>query len=559
VTLALTVLNIVVFAVAEAHGSTQTADTLLRFGALRRTEVWNGEWWRLLTYAFLHIGTMHLFVNTWFGFRLCIAMEHELGHVEFLLLYVLSGLAGGAASVIGHNTITAGASGALFGLIGARYARWWVQTGSLRELFKHPRFRQDIIIVLLWFVLGAYVGFDNWAHGGGLVFGTIFGLALAKGQGAWWPVPLSVLLVVGLAVAATRPVPVLHDRTVSEHAAFAAYERGDYAKVISLTEGTKDPALLEMRTVAQFKLRRFDDAELAANALVASSPKEPGAWELRGRVREQRGDLSGARDDLDHAVKLDEDFGQALIERAEVAWRLGDRAAAMKDAEQAAQQSPDDPSAQFVLVELTRAGGASKHALELSDHALNKLPSNTELQVQRARLLSDLGRNEDAAHAMNELADREPKSESVHAWRCYVLAAAGREDDARLSCDEAIDLDESADEARLIRGWLSLQSGELEGADEDFAFALASRKSSGALAGRGFVELKREHWKEAKAAAEAALSYDAADTEALLLSAEIALHEGDLAKAKERFDQAKGMAPPSWYEGRIASDGLLKL
>jgi membrane associated rhomboid family serine protease/tetratricopeptide (TPR) repeat protein len=559
VTLALTVLNVIVFAVAEAHGSTHTADTLLRFGALSRTNVWNGEWWRLLTYSFLHVGTMHLFVNTWFGFRLCVAMEHELGHVEFLLLYVLSGLAGGAASVLGHDAVTAGASGALFGLIGARYARWWVQTGSLRELFKHPRFRQDLIIVLLWFVLGAYVGFDNWAHGGGLVFGTVFALALAKGQGSWWPVPLSVLLVIGLAVAATRPLPVLHDRTVSQRAALAAYQRGDYPKVVALTEGTKDPLLLDLRSVALIALRRFDDAELAANTLVAGSPKEPGAWELRGRVRDLRGDLTGARDDFDHALKLDGDFSPALIERAEVEWRLGDRTAAMKDAELAAQQGPDDPHAQFALIELTRAGGAAKHALELCEHALNKLPSDIDLKVQRARLLSDLGRYEDAAHAMDELADKEPKSESVHAWRCYVLAAAGREDDARLSCDEAIDLDESADEARLIRGWLSLQSGELEGADEDFAFALAARKTSGALAGRGFVELKREHWKEAKAAAEAALSYDAADTKALLLSAEIALHEGDLAKAKERFDQAKGMAPPSWYEGRIASAGLLKL
>jgi membrane associated rhomboid family serine protease/Tfp pilus assembly protein PilF len=559
VTLALTVLNVAVFAVAEAHGSTHTAQTLLRFGALSRENVWAGEWWRLLSYAFLHVGTMHLFVNTWFGFRLCVAMEHELGHVEFLLLYVLSGLAGGAASVIGHDTVTAGASGALFGLIGARYVRWWVQTGSLRELFRHPRFRQDVLLVLLWFVLGAYAGFDNYAHGGGLFFGMVFALALAKGQGSWWPVPLSVLLVVGLAFAATRPIPVLHDKTVSHRAVLAALQQGDFEKILTLTQGTKDPSLLDVRTRALAGLRRFEDAELAANALVAASPKDAGAWELRGLVRELRGDLSGAKEDLDHCLTLDEDSGRALSARAEVQWRLGERDAAMQDATRAATLTPDDAQAQLEVIELTAASGDAKHALELCEHALNKRPDEEDLQILRARLLSGLGRDDDAAHALDAVVNHSPKSARAQAFRCYVLAAAGRDDDARLSCDEAVDLDTSADDAHVIRGWLSLQSGELDDAEQDFAFALAARKSSSALAGRGFVALKREQWTQARADAEAALSYDADDTEALLLSAELALHEGDAATAKERFDRAKGMAPPHWYEGKIASDGLLKL
>jgi membrane associated rhomboid family serine protease len=80
----------------------------------------HGEWWRLLTSAFLHYGPLHLLLNMialwWFGSLL----EQRLGSGRFLLLYVVSGLAGSAGALLLDPTVpTVGASGAIFGILGA--------------------------------------------------------------------------------------------------------------------------------------------------------------------------------------------------------------------------------------------------------------------------------------------------------------------------------------------------------------------------------------------------------------------------------------------------------
>jgi rhomboid protease GluP len=78
-TLALMAVNVAVFALAERSGSTQSTDTLLRFGACWRELVWNGEVWRLFTSMFLHIGPTHLLWKVFFGLGLCSQVEGEVG------------------------------------------------------------------------------------------------------------------------------------------------------------------------------------------------------------------------------------------------------------------------------------------------------------------------------------------------------------------------------------------------------------------------------------------------------------------------------------------------
>jgi rhomboid protease GluP len=201
--------NLTVFAVAELSGSTTSTETLLRFGAVWRGLVWSGDIWRLATAMFLHIGVLHLVWNGWFGFRMCSEAESELGSVPFLLIYLGSGIAGSALSVIGHDAVSAGASGALFGLIGARYLRWRLVLGSWRKLWDDPALRRDLTWVGLWFVLGAYAGFDNYAHFGGLVFGVV-GAWAAVSRPRRAPVAVAVALLAAFVLAALRPLPFIH-------------------------------------------------------------------------------------------------------------------------------------------------------------------------------------------------------------------------------------------------------------------------------------------------------------------------------------------------------------
>lgn len=162
---------VAVFVLAEAAGSTREIPTLLAFGAVARDLVWRGEWWRLFTSMFLHIGIFHLAVNLYFGWSWAVPMERLLGHGRFLLVYVLSGLAGSAASVLGHNVVSAGASGALFGLMGATLVAIRLRLGSWQAVWAHPPLRQTIITGGLWLLAGPFLGFDSFAHGGGLLAG----------------------------------------------------------------------------------------------------------------------------------------------------------------------------------------------------------------------------------------------------------------------------------------------------------------------------------------------------------------------------------------------------
>jgi membrane associated rhomboid family serine protease len=201
--------------------------TLIHFGAVGRRSVWAGQYWRLFTAMFLHIGPLHLVCNLWFGFRLCAQAEKAIGPWRFLLLYLGSGVVGSAVSVLGREAVSAGASGALFGVVGWMLVALRAQFGSWRAFVQHPAIRQQLIWIGGWFVLGAFIGFDNYAHGGGLLFGALYtwallGYARARGTGR---VRMAVALGVGalLVAASLHPLP-FQDRGIPED---IGYPEGD--------------------------------------------------------------------------------------------------------------------------------------------------------------------------------------------------------------------------------------------------------------------------------------------------------------------------------------------
>jgi len=186
-------------------------ETLIHFGAVGRRWVWAGEYWRLFTAMFVHIGPVHIAANLFFGFRLCAMAEKAIGPWRFLVLYLGSGLVGSAVSVLGRDAISAGASGALFGVVGWMLVALRAQFGSWSAFVRHPAIRQQLIWIGGWFILGAFMGFDNYAHGGGLLFGALYtwallGYARERRTGR---VRLAVALGVGavLIAASLHPLP----------------------------------------------------------------------------------------------------------------------------------------------------------------------------------------------------------------------------------------------------------------------------------------------------------------------------------------------------------------
>lgn len=148
--------------------------TLLLFGANLDTLVKSGEIYRLVTCMFLHIGIMHLACNMYSLYAIGKEVEMLFGKVKFLIIYILSGMCGSILSLaFSSNTISAGASGAIFGLLGAiLYFGCYYRT-YLGATIKSSVFPVIILNLIIGFLSP---GIDNAAHIGGLVGGILLSM-----------------------------------------------------------------------------------------------------------------------------------------------------------------------------------------------------------------------------------------------------------------------------------------------------------------------------------------------------------------------------------------------
>ena len=171
VTPVLIALCIMVFLAMYIWGrGSEDSITLLLFGANFRPLVQAGQVWRLATSMFLHIGIVHLVVNMYSLLIIGKQLEGFLGKWKFLIVYLGSGILGSLLSVVVHSSISAGASGAIFGLLGSLLYFGYHYRLYLGTVLK----TQVIPIILLNLLIGFMVpGIDNFCHIGGLVGGYL--------------------------------------------------------------------------------------------------------------------------------------------------------------------------------------------------------------------------------------------------------------------------------------------------------------------------------------------------------------------------------------------------
>jgi membrane associated rhomboid family serine protease len=135
----------------------------------------HGEWWRLLTSAFLHYGPFHLAINMYSLFFAGSLLEQLIGRWRFALLYVVAGIAGGAgAAVASPNAVTVGASGAIFGILGGLFVlerRGNIATGGQIA---------GLIVINLIFTFALANHISVGGHVGGLIAGFILMLILVQ-------------------------------------------------------------------------------------------------------------------------------------------------------------------------------------------------------------------------------------------------------------------------------------------------------------------------------------------------------------------------------------------
>jgi membrane associated rhomboid family serine protease len=160
----------------------QNIPTPLEPLVLDTPDLGQGQWWRLLTYALVHFGVLHLAMNLYGHLALGRLVERMFGSVRFLVLYILSALGGGVAAVllrpVNVNAVTAGSSGALCGLIGGFAGFVLLNRGHLgRELY--DRCRQWLGNTLVVLLLFSFLPSVSWqGHLGGFVAGFVSGVLL---------------------------------------------------------------------------------------------------------------------------------------------------------------------------------------------------------------------------------------------------------------------------------------------------------------------------------------------------------------------------------------------
>ena len=144
-----------------------------------------GQYYRLLTGIFLHGGIFHLLFNCYALYVIGAQVENYLGRVKFLIIYLVAGISGALFSMIfGGNYASIGASGAIFGLMGALVYFGYHYRVYLGNVVKS----QIIPLIVLNLILGFCLsGVDNFAHIGGLIGGTLMSIALGvKDKSSWF-------------------------------------------------------------------------------------------------------------------------------------------------------------------------------------------------------------------------------------------------------------------------------------------------------------------------------------------------------------------------------------
>ena len=201
----------VALVITLAVGATNDVGVLTRSGAMVRGLVDGGEWWRIFSCVFVHVGGLHLLVNV-IGMAFVGKLAEEVfGTVRTFALFGVAGFAGAVASYLASPAgISAGASGALFGLLGAVFVELTWHRKRYRTAWKRGMGMALAVVIVAQVGYGfMYPVIDQWAHGAGLIAGAVLGAILSP-HASWAKAGLqlgraiAVLAVVFFVLAGVR-------------------------------------------------------------------------------------------------------------------------------------------------------------------------------------------------------------------------------------------------------------------------------------------------------------------------------------------------------------------
>lgn len=275
-------LNVLVLTAMVAMGISPldpTADQLIQWGGNVRFLTLGGEPWRLLTACFLHIGMVHLFMNLNALIFVGYIIEKQIGSLRFGLAYLLTGLFASVISVYWNdNIISAGASGAVFGIYGLYLV---LLVFNVVEKSIRKTFLASIVLFVLYNLLYGFAkeGIDNAAHIGGLISGILVGLIFIPGLKTTSSLLLKRLSPAIAFVALLALSFSVYSRIPKEDVEFNKnveqfIEQDAIAlRIYSLPEGTSDDSLLNIIQTESIPILK-ENIKLMENSLTLELNEE---------------------------------------------------------------------------------------------------------------------------------------------------------------------------------------------------------------------------------------------------------------------------------------------
>jgi membrane associated rhomboid family serine protease/Flp pilus assembly protein TadD len=419
VTQAILGINVAVFIGMLLSGASlmsPSGATLLAWGANYGPYTLTGDWWRLLTSCFVHIGIIHIGFNMWCLWSLGGMAERLYGRFTFACVYLLCGISGSLGSVLWHHapTLSAGASGAIFGIAGAVIAS--LKLGQFASGGMAPGTMQSLIAFVGYNVIfGAMSGgTDNACHAGGLLAGLVLGALIAKVAPQDRLMPrLGVLLLIaavlgveGYQLQRSRAYPYYLMRASEQvenekpDAAIPFYEAAlklrpasavtlhyDLARVYwqkkdfaaaeqelqkALKMQPNDDAILYELGGMRLEQHHFADARQSFAQLLAINPQSAEAHLGLGSVASAEGNCVLAQGEYAQAERLNPQLGEVHARQGACLMGAGDYDAAIAAFRKEIEVAGDNESTERALAAAYKAKGMSAEA-EAANQQAEKL------------------------------------------------------------------------------------------------------------------------------------------------------------------------------------------
>lgn len=388
--------NILVFGAMAAFGLSlfePTSQQLLRWGADFGPATLAGEWWRLLSCTFVHVGLVHLALNMWCLWDLGRLAEQTFGRGSFLLLYLLSGLGGSLTSLLWHPlVVSAGASGAIFGVAGGLV--------TFLSLKKVPAPASAVKKSLT--SLAVFVGYnilyglkqtriDNAAHLGGLVTGLAIGALLPsqpmarslafRRRVALVGAGIGILLLSAAGVASRVHGPFAHLARAERWLAAGQAERA-IEELKALVARKPDVAAAHFMLGGLYLEReQHDEAIASLREAVRVEGRNVFFWNNLGVAYLRKQALEEARAAFQKALELNPNFPDAHHNLGLVDYLAGRYDNALAYLRKASELAPNDPTTHWLLGETYLARDSYALAITALQRAVTLKPDFVEAHI----------------------------------------------------------------------------------------------------------------------------------------------------------------------------------